>query len=180
MRKAYLGDSYDLVKRFWSESLRSIAPLHAHPRFVPTDIRSQYTAVTSIPLLDTDKLPKEPFGVLLDPHTGIPLPTEHAENATAVHAPLPFIVQTNDSLRAAYMICFDQSFHRRHDLSRARQRESKRAFLQERGINSFYYVSHASFLFMAARLDNLVAVRRRLESLGLPQDRFEPHDESAA
>lgn len=28
----YLGDSYDLIKRFWSESLRSIAPLYAHRR----------------------------------------------------------------------------------------------------------------------------------------------------
>jgi hypothetical protein len=55
VRGIYLGDSYDIVKRFWSESLRAVAPLLAHPRFVPADIRMQYTSVTSIPVLDTDK-----------------------------------------------------------------------------------------------------------------------------
>jgi hypothetical protein len=49
LRGIYLGDSYGIVKRFWSESLRSIAPLYAHPRFVTPGIREQYTAVTSIP-----------------------------------------------------------------------------------------------------------------------------------
>jgi len=52
MRETYLGDSYDLVKRFWYESLKSIAPLYAHPRFVPPAIHSKYTAVTSISILD--------------------------------------------------------------------------------------------------------------------------------
>jgi hypothetical protein len=95
LRGIYLGDSYDLVKRFWAESLRQVAPLHAHPRFVPLGIRAHYTSVTSIPVLDTNELPDGLFGVLLDPHTGIPQPSESSTEATASHAPLLFIMQVN-------------------------------------------------------------------------------------
>ncbi len=84
MRELYLGDSYDLIKRFWSESLRSIAPLYAHPRFVPSGIRTQYAQVTGISVFDAP--PLGPFGILLDPPTGIPLPSESANGATASHA----------------------------------------------------------------------------------------------
>jgi hypothetical protein len=128
--------------------------------------------VTSIPVLDTDKLPDGPFGLLLDPHTGIPLPAESQDKATASHAPLPFIVQVNERLRPAYMICFDQSYYRRHDLKRRKQLEQKREFLQGAGISSFYYDSHAPFLVMAGTAENLTAVRSRLVSLGVPKARF--------
>lgn len=172
MRDIYLGDSYDIVKRFWSESLYPVAPLFAHPRFVPSGIRTRYTAVTSIPILDTDKLPDGPFGLLLDPHTGIPLPAESPTKVSASHASLPFIVQVNEQLRPIYMICFDQSYHRRHDLKRREQLEKKREFLEGAGISSFYYDSHAPFLFMAGTAENLTAVRSRLVSLGVPPERF--------
>ena len=172
MKGIYLGDSYDIVKRFWAESLRPLAPRYSHPRFVPAGIRARYTAVTSIPVLDTDDLPGEPFGLLLDPHTGIPLPAESPAEATASHAPLPFIVQVNERLRPAYMICFDQSYHRHHELSRTEQLEKKREFLRGHGMSSFYYDSHAPFLFTAGKAETLFAVRRRLVSLGVPEERF--------
>lgn len=173
MRGIYLGDSYDLVKRFWAESLRQVAPLHAHPRFVPPGIRAQYTAVTSIPVLNIDELPDGLFGILLDPHTGIPQPSEFSTEATASHAPLLFITQINERLRPAYMICFDQSYHRRHENSRHEQLEMKQEFLRRRGISSFYYDSHAPFLFMAEEAKTLAAVRSRLVLLGVPRERFE-------
>ena len=96
MREIYLGDSYDLVKRFWCESLKSIAPLYAHPRFVASAIRRQYTAATSIPILDSH--PVGQFGILFDPHTGVPLPTESPSLTNASHASLPFMVQTGHEL----------------------------------------------------------------------------------
>jgi hypothetical protein len=173
MLAKYLGDSYDLVKRFWAESLRSVAPLYAHPRFVRPAIRQPYTLVTSIPVLDTDKLPPRPFGLLFDPHTGIPLPDESVTEASPSHAPLPFIAQVNATLRPAYAICFDQSLHRHHALSKQQQLEKKREFLGGKGIGSFYYDSHAPFLFMAERSEFLSAVKARLVSLGVPPDRFE-------
>src|SRR5438045_3411157 len=113
MRETYLGESFDLVKRFWYESLKSLAPLYAHPRFVPSAIHAQYTAVTLIPILDVGQ-----FGILFDPHTGIPLPSEWPGHTNASHATLPFMVQTAKELRPQYMICFDQSYHRQHELTR--------------------------------------------------------------
>jgi hypothetical protein len=123
MRGIFLGDSYDLVKRFWCESLKSIAPLYAHPRFVASGIRPQYTAVTSIAILDSrpDSRPDGPFGLLFDPDTGIPLPTESPGLTNASHVSLPFMVQTDDELHPQYMICFDQSYHRQHELSKCPQ-----------------------------------------------------------
>ncbi len=174
MREKYLGDSYDIVKRFWRESLEQIAPLYAHPRFVPGAIRTQYTATTSIPILDSN--PSERFGILLDPHTGIPLPDASLNGATASHATLPFIVALNEELRPAYMICFDQSYHRKHPLTKKEQRDMKRAFLRKQGIGSFYYVSHAPFLFLGSHAEFLQAVRKRLVEVGIPKIRFEPSD----
>jgi hypothetical protein len=180
MRDKYLGDTYDLIKRFWSESLRSIAPLYAHYRFVPNEIRSKYTAITLIPVIDAP--PHDPFGILLDPHTGIPLPSEAPENTTLSHAPLSFLVQINEEFRPAYMICFDQSYHRNHknSLTREGQRLQKVELLQKKGISSFYYVSHAPFLFAAQKKETLDAIRAQLMSLGIPKSRFEPSQSSAS
>lgn len=96
--------------------------------------------------------------------------------ATPSHAPPQFIVQVNDSLGPAYMICFDQSYHRGHELTPAEQRARKRSFLQEHGISSFYYVSHAPFLFMAQKPATLGDVHLRLLAVGIPRERFEPEN----
>jgi len=164
------------VKRVWAESLGSISPLYAHPKFVPSSIRGQFTAVTLIPILDPAARPEGPYGLFLDPHTGIPLPQESVIRTTTSHASLQFIVQVNDSLGPAYMICFDQSYHRRHKLTVAEQRARKRSLLQEHGISSFYYVSHAPFLFMAQKTATLADVGRRLLAMGIPRERFEPEN----
>jgi hypothetical protein len=178
VRRKYLGDSYDLVKRVWANTLREIGPLYAHPRFVPAELRDQYTAVTSIPILDLDALPEHGYGLLFDPHTGIPLPDEGMRGATSSHASLTFIVEAIESLRAGYAVCFDLSHHRSHQLTVAGQRDRKRTFLQERGMGSFYYVSHAPFLFIAPGGASLAAVQERLLALGIPPERFEPGDAS--
>lgn len=83
------------------------------------------------------------------------------------------MVQTDDELHPQYMICFDQSYHRRHELSREQQRARKRQFLQAQGIVSFYYVSHAPFLFMAREAEVLQVVRDRLIFLGIPTSKLE-------
>lgn len=173
MNKEYLGDSYDLVKRFWSENLRSVAQLYACPKFVPQTIQPDYTTLTSIPILNPDRLPERPFGIMLDPHTGIPLPVEGSADASASHVSLSYILQINEKFRPLYMICFDQSYHRSHELCKAKQLEQKREFLRGRGIGSFYYNSHAPFLFMAEDEENLRAVRSRLLSRGIPERRLE-------
>ena len=176
MREDYLGDSYDFVKRFWCESLGSIAPLYAHPEFVPEKFRDKYTKTTSIPILDLAVVPNRPFGILIDPDTGIPLPTDGVDGATASHASLPFMVQLIQNLRPHYIICFDQSYHRSRKLGRKGQLKKKTRFLRDKGIRSFYYVSQAPFLFMAEKSDVLRDIWDRLTSLGIPANRFERGD----
>ncbi len=168
MRDIYLGDSYDLVKRFWFENLRSVAPLFAHPRFINEGIRGRYTTLTGVPILDLDSVPGAPFAILLDPHTGIPLATESSQSRTVTHATLPFMLEINRKYRPSYMVCFDQSYHRRHLLTVDEQREAKRDYLRKFEIASFYYVSHASFLFMSQEKATLDTIRAHLIELGIP------------
>lgn len=171
MLDKYLGDSYDLVKRYWADSLRDIAPLFAHPRFVPAELRARYSKLTTIKTLEPGT--ERPLGILLDPDTGIPLPSDPMSAASASHAPLPFIIGVQEELHPEYMICFDQSVHRSPTLRKDEQRRLKMAWLMDHGLASFYYVSHAPFLFMAPQISMLQSIRDRLITLGIPESRFE-------
>jgi hypothetical protein len=50
MNQKYLGDSYDMVKRFWADILRPIAPLCAHPDFIPEPVRERFLRLTGMTL----------------------------------------------------------------------------------------------------------------------------------
>ena len=71
MRRDFLGDSYDAVKRLWRDLLQHWAPLHAHTRFIPKDMRQDFTLLTGIPMLSDNR--PDVFSILNDPDTGIPL-----------------------------------------------------------------------------------------------------------
>ncbi len=49
------------------------------------------------------------------------------------------------------------------------QRAVKRDYLRDQGIASFYYISHAPFLFMAQNTTTLQEVRDRMIALGIPE-----------
>ncbi len=171
MRDIYLGDTYDIVKRFWASILREIAPIYGHPRFVPSGLHAQYSALTTLPFLDLKRLPEPPFGLFLDPHTGIPLPDARSQNVTLALAPVSFIAEQFAHLEPVYIVCFDQAHDRRRskDLGLGEQREAKRDALLLMGIYSFYYLSHASFLFMATSTGMLTLVRNVLIAAGIPE-----------
>jgi hypothetical protein len=110
--------------------------------------------------------------LFLDPDTGIPLPAP-TQKASISHAPVSFIAGELNRLKPKYVICFDQSHDRNCGLTKPKQRHSKMAALQNLRIASFYYVSHAPFLFAAGDVPNLELVRRRLVDSGIPEWRFE-------
>jgi hypothetical protein len=172
MRADFLGDSFDIVKRFWADRLGTIAPLFAHPIFVPVEMRVEYQKITGVPILPGDRLSKD-FGLFLDPDTGVPLPAATQRGASSSHATLSFIVEEFERLRPVYMICFDQSHNRGAGLSRSQQRDLKRAALQSNRIMSFYYISHAPFLFMSRDAAILESIRRVLVESGIPERRLE-------
>jgi hypothetical protein len=168
----YLGDSFDIVKRFWADCLGSVAPLFAHTKFVPQNIQEKYERMVGVRLLPADGLPVC-FGLFLDPNTGIPLPTSSSQGATASHATVSFIVREFNRLKPTYMVCFEQSHDRSCGLTRREQRDSKRRALQSNRIVSFYYVSHAPFLFMARDDATLQRLLDCITNAGMPSSRFE-------
>ncbi|MFY9742524.1 MAG: hypothetical protein WA252_14455 [Candidatus Sulfotelmatobacter sp.] len=164
MDESYIGDSYDLVKRFFCQALGPIAPLYAHPQFVPLAIREAYVAATTIPILGTR--PENGFGILLDPDKGVCM-----GRATRKHASLSLISEVNRGLCPKYIVCFDQSFDRNRD--RREQMRAKGKILRGEGLWSLYYVSHASFLLAAKGAEALEVIAGALRSAGIPSSRLE-------
>lgn len=166
MHEDYLGDSYDLVKRFLAETLRPVGKLYADSEFVPDRIRKEYVHLTRIAILG-DESPESPFGVLLDPDTGFTLSRE-----TPKHVTLKSILDLNQRNHPDYVVCFDQSHHRKHELNREGQHAAKMRALSESGLSSFYYESHAPFLFMAQDEQILRKLFDHLVAAGIPIDRL--------
>ena len=173
MNAKHLGDSYDIVKRFWAERLALVGPLFAHPRFVPQELRSDFEAMVGMRVLAPQDRPSTPFGIFLDPDTGIPLPAARSQTVTRAHAPVAFIQSEYDRLQPSYLVCFDQSHDRAAALSSADQRAHKRAALRELQLQSFYYVSHASFLFVSKSADTLREMHTRILHSGIPAARLD-------
>jgi hypothetical protein len=171
MNEKHFGDSYDIVKRFWSDCLSAEAPLYSHARFIRPELRERYAKLTKIPVLT--ELPEGPFGLLLDPDTGIPFPTNKRESLSRTHLPLGHLLGFEEELNPRYIICFDQSFYRHHKLSRKKQRAAKMKFLRAKGMSSFYYVSHAPFLFTSRSAKALKRILERLMSAGIPTKMIE-------
>lgn len=185
MRPRYLGDSYDIVKQSLLRWLGSIGAWKAHPMFtepVTPEEATAFSRLLGIPLLTADVLHAETdrqtyFAaaracrdhLFIDPDTGLRLkPTTGRNHSAYLFGPEVVAIVSERPERMT--LVFDQS------LARGGEREDlaeKMAFLEERGISSFAYVSHACFIVIAASrelLRNAWGVMLR-ESC-LPEDRF--------
>ena len=171
MKREYLGDSYDAVKRLWQEVLLPWAPLYAEPRFIPKDLRDEFTCLTCIPMLSD--APPEPYSILNDPDTGIRLPAEKNQAESRTHIALPSIRDQLQRRGLRVVITYDQSDYRHSGLKQGQQRHTKMRFLAEAGLCAFYYVSHAPFLFAFPDAESERSLRERLRSFGIPDNRFE-------
>ncbi len=174
MDQEFLGDSYDLVKRFWAENLSSIAPIYADERFVPKEIRDDYTRMTRIPIFH-DSVP-HPFAIFLDPCTGIPRITNAARKPTKKYAPLPFIIEVFEEHHPDFLICFDQGFGF-NDCKEVCMAE-KMSTLISNGLCVFYYTSHANFLFVSESSEIIDSIKNQLLRLGIPTKRLRLHEKS--
>jgi hypothetical protein len=171
MKQQYLGDSYDAVKRLWRELLQDWAPLHADSRFIPDEMRDEYTLLTRIPILT--EASKKPFSILNDPDTGIRLPGENNQSEGRSHISVSTIAA---QLKDAYVKCvitFDQSHYRHGRGSQREQRCAKMDELQKIGCQSMYYVSHAPFCFAVSTHQVLIELKSILKAAGIPESRFE-------
>jgi hypothetical protein len=172
MKRDYLGDSFDAVKRLWQQVLAGFAPLYAEPRFIPPDLRRDFTRLTGIPML-LDAAPSR-YSILNDPDTGIRLPSEVKQTESWIHIALITIRDQLQRHTPRAVITFDQSDYRHSELKRDEQRLAKMNYLAEAGLFSFYYVSHAPFLFAFSDADSRrQQLQERLLTFGIPDDRIE-------
>lgn len=170
MKRSYLGDSYDAVKRMWQELLSDWAPLYAEPRFIPKDLRHDFTKLTRIQMLSDQHLTA--YSILNDPCTGIRLPNEPNQSEGQTHISIwTIIAQLKHGARC--VVTFDQSHYRNIKLKLNEQRQAKLREIADKKCFSFYYVSHAPFLFAFPDENALHRVDRILEAAGIPRNRIE-------
>ena len=172
MTRDKLGDSYDIVKRFIRETLSSIAPLVADPYFLEPSLSPRdYERATGISLRTVSSPPR--FGLLLDPHTGIHV--AHQLRKGRHYATTQYIAATLDDGCVAYCVVFDQSYTR-NGVPRNDQLRPKLDEMARHCIASFYYVSHAPFLFATRDATMARRLRRAFRRSGLPDSKFFPHE----
>jgi hypothetical protein len=177
MKREYLGDSYDAVKRMWQELLSGWAPLHAEPRFLPRELRQDFTQLTRIPMLTNGR--PVPYSILNDPDTGIRLPGEQNQTEGRTHISIQTIIDQLRNNGVRCVITYDQSHYRNIELNLNEQRQAKMSRLAEEGLHSFYYVSHAPFLFAVPDTDALQQIHEILKNAGIPEDRLDRHRQKA-
>ena len=170
MRRKFLGDSYDVVKRLWQEVFSRWAPLFAEPCFIPEEIRGDYTVVTRIPLLNEHRPPV--YSIFNDPDTGIRLPDRENQREGVTHISLATIANQLGNPGVRCVVTFDQSHHREPDLTQADQRNTKVAWLRRHRLHSFYYVSHAPFLFAFSDGAHMRKAQDLLLGVGIPKCRI--------
>jgi len=171
MKRDFLGDSCDAVKRLWQQVFAEWAPLYAEPRFIPCEVQDDFTRLTGIPFL-TDRHPPG-YSILNDPDTGIRLPDAKDQREGQRHIRVATIVDQLRNRGPRCVVTFDLSHDRRRELKHDSQRQVKLRCLAEEGIPAFYYVSHAPFLFAFPDSDSLRELQDRLLRAGIPADRIE-------
>lgn len=175
MNSEFLGDSYDLVKRFFASVLESEAKLWTSERFIADDLYDKkglgpYHKVTGIRVLRT--APKGKYSILNDPDTGVRSPRRDQAD-TRRHISLDTI---RDQLRESAVFCvvtYDQSFSRSKGKKKKTQQKEKLRWLSKNSLHAFYYDSHASFLFAFRSKKDLGRLRGLLRNeYGIPKSKL--------
>lgn len=172
MNPDFLGDSYDVVKRFFCDMARSVGyTVYIDPMFTGKWTPQQRDAFFRF--LGTRELrpdPQAPAALLVDPDTGIRMEPGRA------HATFASIAGRCEQV--SLVLVFDQSFSRGHDGLEAMT--GKLRSLRALGIRGVYYNSHARFLVCSKSPARVMRFRKVLIEAGLPAGRFVGLPASAA
>jgi hypothetical protein len=167
MNPKFFGDSFDLVKRFFCDTLSTLGyEVIIDPMFTGDwngKEASFYKLIGAKPS-GTVTIASRPSALFIDPDIGV-YKSEKGEKHVSYDRMVAEL--QNHSL----VFAFDQSFSRGAK-SVSPVLEKKLAAIRERGCHGFYYVSHARFLFISRKSENLIVLEKRLHELGLPQSRF--------
>ncbi|WP_242512299.1 hypothetical protein [Pseudolysobacter antarcticus] len=172
MNIQYVGDSYDIVKRFFCEALRALKyTVYIDPmstdEWKSSDTRSFYKFL-GVQHADACDKPGRRTALLFDPDTGL------SEKKSKKHLSFVRLEQAlvEQSLAHGIVFVFDQSFSRGSDLEKQKKMRHKLDLLNKGKCFGFYYNSHASFLFASSKESHLLALQRHLKKLGLPEFRI--------
>jgi hypothetical protein len=162
MNSDWLGDSYDVVKRFFVGCLRDLGyQVYVDP--MPTGSWSQ--SASYLEFLGARHVREAKPGktaLLVDPDTGI------GTRSSKKHTTIRHIVGQLD--RHELVFVFDQSFSRGHPA--LPQLGAKLREFATHEVHAFFYDSHARFLFASRSATALAAAREAFVKLGLPSRRF--------
>jgi hypothetical protein len=185
MRRAFLGDSYDIVKQSLLRWLNTMGPWATHPMFtgkITDDKVDEYERLIGTPLLSKKVLTNGtdrnaylsparecPSHVFLDPDTGIRIAPLRGKKALAfifAEELLEIISYHEDRL----VLVFDQSLDRGSEETKLKE---KLTHFRARGIYSMAYLSHACFVLFCKNEDLIEqAFDTLLSESRLPRDRF--------
>jgi hypothetical protein len=165
MNSACLGDSGDVVKRFWCDVARALGyAVYIDPMFtgdwMPGQRSSFLRFVGARPL--PARIPTPPAALLIDPDKGI--------RAAPGSAHATFDAIAIRCRQFALVIVSDQAFSRGPGLRRDMAR--KLHLLRDVGVRGVYYDSPARFLICSKGPGPPMRFRKALVRAGLPAERF--------
>ena len=165
MNTSYLGDSYDVVKRFFCGMARSAGyDVVVEPMFTGNWTPAQRSAY--LRFLDArafEPTSADPSAALLvDPDTGI------RSTPSATHVTFDMIAARCKQF--ALVLVFDQAFARNQ--SGTQVMNAKLRTLRALGVRGLYYDSHARFLLCSLSSSRVMRFHKSLIHAGLPAARF--------
>jgi hypothetical protein len=165
MNASYLGDSFDIVKRFLCEVLKSLGyEVFIDPMFTGEwkEEKSAFFKFLGVEPVCTKLSYRSCSALLVDPDTGV--------NQTGGLKHVSFDRLIFELEQHALVLAFDQSFSREANKREAIRR--KLDAVSKRGCHGLYYDSHASFLFVSHDVTRLARLRKHLLELGIPAGRL--------
>jgi hypothetical protein len=165
MNPKHVGDSYDLVKRFFCSALATLGYEVVIDPMLTGEWNGKeetfYKLIGARPAA-TPPIISRRTALFIDPDTGV------RERGGKQHVAFDHIVA--ETQRYALVFVFDQSFFRQYEPESVMR--EKLAAIRDRGCQGFYYNSHAKFLFISRKAENLNMLARKLCELGLPDSRL--------
>ena len=164
MNRDWVGDSYDVVKRFFVGALHSLGyEVYVDPMPTGDWEPSEPAFLAFLGARHVRDLQQSgESALLLDPDTGI------GARSSRRHTAITNILAHLE--RHSVVFVFDQSFSR--SAESLEQLLHKLRLLEDAGAHAFYYDSHARFLFCSRSSAKLTALRESLLRTGLPATRL--------
>ena len=165
MNPIYVGDSYDLVKRYFGQELAKLGyEVVVDPRFTGewSGKEESYFRLIGAKHVRDPRSPNARLALFMDPDTGI--------NAAGGFRHVSFDQIGEAAQEYDMVFVFDQSFSRQQDPGSVMVK--KLAELTRIGLHAMYYDSHARFVFASKDGSAINELNRHLLRTGLPESRL--------